>query len=183
MKTQSQLRNKKYIFETKAGLFSKDDVDSGSRLLIENLDIKDGDIVIGLGSGYGPIGLVAANLTPHGKAFLVDVDIRAIKYAKLNAQLNHILNVKIFASDGFEDVPQEIKFDVVLSNPPSHVPKETMIEFIENAYQRLNPGGRLYFVTETRIKPLIKREFERIFGNYEVVAANKDYAVAITRKQ
>jgi len=179
MKIVATLRNQQYIFETKPGLFSKDKIDLGTRLLIENMEIKNGDTVVDLGCGYGPIGIVAANLAPEGRVYLVDIDIRALKYAKINAEINSTKNVEILASDGFEKIPPEINFDVVLSNPPSHMPKETIIEFIENSKMRLRENGKLYFVTVKRIKPLIKREFERVFGNYSSVASKYEHVISL----
>ncbi len=53
MRITTILRGKEYTFETKPGLFLKDEVDSGSQMLIENMEIKDDDIVIDLGCGWG----------------------------------------------------------------------------------------------------------------------------------
>ena len=171
------LRGRNFRFEAKPGLFSKSEVDRGSRLLIEHMHIKSTDTVLDLGCGYDAIGLVAASLANEGKVYMVDTDIRAVKYSKTNASLNKINNVEIIASDGFEELPS-IHFDVIFSNPPSHLPKETMIEFIEGAKRELKKGGKLYFVNEKRLKPLIKREFERVFGNYKVVIRDYKYIVS-----
>ena len=171
------LRGRNFRFKTKPGLFSKNIVDPGSKLLIEYMVVKSSDTVLDLGCGYGAIGLVAASLANEGKVYMVDTDIRAVKFSKINAFLNKIENVEIIASDGFEEL-STMCFDVVLSNPPSHLPKETMIEFIEGAKENLNKGGKLYFVNEKRIQPLVKREFRRVFGNYEWVTQNPQYIVS-----
>ena len=168
-------------FETAPGLFSKDHVDRGSILLIENMEIDPTDTVLDIGCGYGPIGLAAAVRAYKGKVFMVDVDIRAIEYSRINAELNKITNVQIIPSDGFEDLPKG-HFNVVLSNPPSHTPKETVVKFIKDSKSRLHKDGKLYFITERRIKPFIKREFEQIFGNYEAVAANDTFVVSLARQ-
>jgi 16S rRNA (guanine1207-N2)-methyltransferase len=175
------LRGNEFRFNTKPGLFSKDEIDAGSRLLIDHMEIRPTDAVIDLGCGYGAIGLVAASLATEGNVYMVDVDIRAVEYSQSNAELNDIKNVKVIASDGFKKVP-EIEFDVVVSNPPSHMPKETIIEFIEEAHRRLCKGGRLYFVNERRIRSMIQREFERVFGNYARVAADSQYIVSMATK-
>jgi len=87
-------------FETKPGLFSWERVDRGSALLVEHVQVKDGDIIADVGCGWGAIGLALATLTPRGKVVMVDVDIRAVEYAGRNATLNSIKNVLIVASDG-----------------------------------------------------------------------------------
>ena len=181
MRITKLLRDKEYQFETKPGLFSKEQVDAGSELLIETMEIRPTDVVLDIGCGYGPIGLVAANLARDGKVYMVDTDIRAIKYALMNAELNKIKNVEIKASDGFEEV-SDITFDLVVSNPPSHVPKETLLEFIQDAKTQLKKNGLILFVTERRIKPLIEREFKRVFGNYEVLATHAQYVVSAAQQ-
>lgn len=179
---KTTLLNNEILFETKPGLFSKGQVDAGSRLLLENIEINDADTILDLGCGYGAIGLAVAKLALRGQVFMVDVDIRAVKYSRINAELNHLRNTEIIASDGFEGLPLNLKFNLVLSNPPSHVANETIIEFIIGAHKNLMMGGKLYFVTEKRIKPFIKREFDRIFGNYQMVSQNAIYVVSMARK-
>lgn len=176
------LRGKEFAFETKAGLFSREHVDTGSKLLIEALEIKPDDTILDIGCGYGPIGLAAAYAAPRGKVFMVDVDIRAIKISKKNAITNQIHNVFILPSDGFEDVPADVPLNLVVSNPPSHTPKETVLQFISDAHRQLVKGGRLYFVTERRIKPMIQREFEKIFGNYSIAASDSEFIVSLAIK-
>ena len=183
MQIKTTLRGREFVFETKPGLFSKEHVDPGSLLLIENMAVKNGDTVIDLGCGYGAIGLSMASLIPNGKVYMVDTDIRAVEYSKRNAQLNQIKNVEIVASDGYANLPKDLKCDLIVSNPPSHTPKETIIEFIEGAKNRLNEGGKLYFVTEKRISPMIKREFVRVFGNHETVNSKLQYVLSMAIKE
>lgn len=61
------LRGKSFRFTSDAGVFSKGDIDYGSRVLIEAMDIPDGSAVLDVGCGYGPIGISAAYLAPKGK--------------------------------------------------------------------------------------------------------------------
>lgn len=168
---------REFQFETKPGLFSKNEMDLGSKFLLENVEVGRNDTIVDLGCGYGAIGLVVAKIAIQGKVYMVDVDIRAIKYSKINAELNGVKNVEVIASDGWENVPKA-NFDLVISNPPSHVANETIIDFIEGAKMFLKSRGGIYFVTEKRIKPMIKREFERVFGNYQMIAQNGSYIVS-----
>lgn len=177
------IKDRELVFETRAGLFSKDHVDPGSILLIENVEIKDGDVIEDLGCGYGAIGLPLAIHTPSGIVFMVDTDIRAVELSKINAELNKINNISVMASDGFKNLPKDLKCNLVVANPPSHTPKEIIIEFVEGAERHLNMGGKLYFVTENRIVPMIRKEFERIFGNYERVIGKHQYTLSATYKQ
>ena len=62
---QADLRGKTYRFQSDAGVFSKGEVDFGTRLLIDCLELRPGQVVLDLGCGYGPIGVVAADWWPR----------------------------------------------------------------------------------------------------------------------
>lgn len=171
-------RGKQYTFETKPGLFSKEKIDKGSSLLLNSLHVKETDICLDLGCGYGALGIIVAEQAKQGSVWMVDVDMRAIKYSQINADINKVHNSMVIASDGFEKIPFAQKFNIIISNPPTHAPKETIVEFIEGAKQHLLPGGKLSFVTESRISPMIKREFLRAFSNYQVVTKDNTYIVS-----
>ena len=83
------------------GLFSPKEVDSGSRLLMDFLEIKESDVCLDMGCGYGVIGLVMAKLAPNGKVYMVDRDFVAVDYAKKNAEVNHLTNCEAFLSNAF----------------------------------------------------------------------------------
>lgn len=182
MRIKTNLRGKDYLFETKPGLFSKNEVDPGTKLLIENISINREDTVLDLGCGWGAIGIVSADLVGNGRVYMVDVDIRAIKYSLINARLNQVSSrVEIKLSDGFEELG-DLSFNLIASNPPSHLAKEEIIDLVKEAKKHLKSGGKLYFVTERRIKPFIKKEFEEIFGNYQEIKEDQVYTVSLTVK-
>ena len=74
------LRQQSFRFITDAGVFSKGDVDFGSRLLAESFVMPEveGD-VLDVGCGYGPIGLSIAASFPDRKIHMVDVNERALR--------------------------------------------------------------------------------------------------------
>ena len=51
---QIKLRGKEFTFVTDAGVFSKKEIDFGSKLLIETMVIDRKDTVLDVGCGYGP---------------------------------------------------------------------------------------------------------------------------------
>lgn len=173
------INGREFIFKTKPGLFSHTKFDSGTKLLIDTMEIRLGDKVLDLGCGYGPIGIVAATLARNNTVYMVDTDIRAVKYAEINAQLNNIQNVEILPSDGFEALNENLKFDVIVSNPPNHSPKETFIEFFKGAKAHLKKNGKLLFVTERRLTPMVKRELINIFGNFKKKASDSEYIIGL----
>ena len=100
-----RLRGYDFRFTTDVGVFSKKEVDFGSRLLIESFTVPEveGDI-LDVGCGYGPIGLSLAKSYENRNIHMVDVNHRALELAKRNAKNNNILNVSIYESYCYEGV-------------------------------------------------------------------------------
>ena len=179
---KEELRGKVFLFHTRPGVFSKGAVDQGSRLLIETMEIKPGDTVLDLGCGYGPIGIVAADLAIQGKVMLVDANLRAVRLAEENIKMNSINNAKALLSDGLEAVADQ-QFTVILSNPPASSGIEIFEEFCQDSFNCLKPTGKLYFVTQGRLKEAVKRVFQKVFGNYEIAGRNAKYLVSLAVKK
>ncbi|MBC9721192.1 MAG: methyltransferase, partial [Lactobacillus sp.] len=78
-----RLRGYDFRFTTDVGVFSKKEVDFGSRLLIESFTVPEveGDI-LDVGCGYGPIGLSLAKSYENRNIHMVDVNHRALELAK-----------------------------------------------------------------------------------------------------
>ncbi len=176
------LREKKFCFHSTWGLFSPSVIDEGSRLLINAMEIHPSDMVLDLGCGYGPIGIVAASLAPQGHVHMVDKDFVAVEFAKNNAALNYLKNCECYLSNGFSHIDPKRTFHVILSNPPSHMPKELLTTFFQDAKSHLKPGGKFYLVIAVRLKNYLKEALTEIFGNYEKLAVSKDYIVASATK-
>src|SRR5574344_3095248 len=82
-----QLFGEKYTFKSDAGVFSKEGLDDGTRLLLESIAKTDlGARILDLGCGVGPIGLILAHLDPKRHVCLADVNLRALDCAKFNAE-------------------------------------------------------------------------------------------------
>lgn len=175
----AELRGNKLSFRSTWGLFSPAAIDAGSRLLIEEMEISRKDAVLDVGCGYGAIGIAAASLASEGKAHLVDKDFVAVEYAKKNIAANGLKNTEAYLSNLFSGVPPQVKFDVVLSNPPAQGGRELLSIFLNDAYARLNPGGKLYVVTVSGLKEFIKRNFEEVFGNYRKIRQSGSHVVAL----
>ncbi|MHA0857671.1 class I SAM-dependent methyltransferase [Paenibacillus sp. CMAA1364] len=183
-KTNEQvLRGEKYQFISDAGVFSKNGVDFGSKVLIEAMDIGREAHVLDVGCGYGPIGLAAAKLASNGHVTMIDVNNRAIKLAKENAQLNGISNVSIVESDLYTAVKGQ-RFDVILSNPPIRAGKETVHAIFEQAYDHLIEGGTLWVVIQKKQgAPSAKDKLEKCFGEVQEVTKEKGYRIFKAVKQ
>lgn len=73
--------------------------------------------VLDLGTGSGAIGLSIKHSRPNSKVTLIDVSQAALDVASSNAA-SLGLNVKSLQSHWFENVPNDSRFDLIVSNPP-----------------------------------------------------------------
>ena len=166
-----------YSVETRAGVFSRDGLDSGTRLLIDCMEAQPTDHILDWGCGWGALGMVAARLSARGYATLIDSNIRAISCAKENLRRNRICNAVARVIDARVFDPRE-KFDLIVSNPPFHDGNSAAHPLIEGAFRALRPGGRLMLVVmrpEAYLKH-IRRVFGKGKGN---IMAQKDGYVVL----
>lgn len=168
-------------FHTTWGTFSPRNIDEGTLMLLDYMQISPADDCLDLGCGYGPIGLTMASLAPQGHTTMVDRDFVAIQYAQKNATLNNIRNVDALLSNGFDSI-RDRQFDIVASNIPAKVGNEMLTLFLHDAYQQLKPGGRFYVVTITGLRKYIQRNFREVFGNYDKLKQGNQYTIAMAVK-
>lgn len=126
------------------GVFSKDHLDYGSKLLIEtiinncNKDLK----ILDVGCGYGFIGISLSKIMNYDST-MVDVNKRALHLCEMNIKNNKV-NARAYESNIYENV--EGKFDMVISNPPIRAGKKVVLEILLRAKEFLNIDGELWFV-------------------------------------
>lgn len=179
-----ELRHHQFRFKTDQGVFSKKEVDFGSRFLIEvfEMPILDGN-VLDIGCGYGPIGLSLAKDLPDRLIHMVDVNQRAIGLAKENAKLNGIDNVEIYESDRFTGIT-ETNFAAILTNPPIRAGKRVVHDLLEQSYHHLAPEGEAWVVIQKKQgAPSAIAKLEEIFGTAEVFAKRKGYYILRASKR
>ncbi|MEH7117723.1 class I SAM-dependent methyltransferase [Neobacillus vireti] len=178
-----KLRNFSFRFKTDNGVFSKREVDFGSRLLIESFMMPDVEgHVLDVGCGYGPIGLSIAKEFNNRIVHMVDVNERAIQLAKENASLNHITNVDIYESDRLLNV-KDAQFAAVLTNPPIRAGKQTVHDIFEQSYKRLVPDGELWVVIQKKQgAPSALEKLKTLFSDVETVDKTKGYFIIKAKK-
>ena len=174
------LLGQKMNFYTDAGVFSKKMIDYGSQVLLSTLDFQEGESVLDVGCGYGPIGLSLAKA--KGVAVtMVDVNERALDLAKKNASRNGV-EAQIFSSDVYEAV--EGVFDHVISNPPIRAGKKVVHQVITGSFDHLKPGGDLTIVIQKKQgAPSAKAKMEETFGTCEIVKKDKGYYILRSVKE
>lgn len=164
-------------FVTDAGVFSKKQIDYGSRCLIEHLSLDSGDMVLDVGCGYGAIGLFAAKQVGEGVVTMIDVNERAVALAQENADKNNISNVRILQSDLFDRLGNDT-FDVVVSNPPIRAGKSVVHSIYEGAAERLKVGGTLWVVIQKKQgAPSTLKKLKELFVEVVEVDKSKGYRI------
>ena len=172
-----------FKFETDAGVFSKSEVDFGSRVLIDTFEMPEvaGD-VLDVGCGYGPIGLSIAKANPERFVHMMDINTRAIALAEKNAQINGVQNVRIFESNGLASVG-DVKAAAILTNPPIRAGKETIFRFYDESYEKLVEGGELRAVIQKKQgAPSTVSHLEELFSEVAVVEKKKGYWIIQAKK-
>ncbi len=163
-----------YSVETRAGVFSRDGLDDGTRFLIDCMEVRPTDHILDWGCGWGALGMVAARLSAKGNATLVDSNIRAVSCAEENLRRNRICNAVVHVGDARVFDRRE-KFDLIVSNPPFHDGNAAAHPLIEGAFRALRPGGRLMLVVMRPESYL--RHIRRVFGQGEIMAQKDGYVV------
>ncbi|MBO1005423.1 class I SAM-dependent methyltransferase [Pseudogracilibacillus auburnensis] len=173
------LRNESFTFKTDQGVFSKKDIDFGSRLLIESFELPtiQGPI-LDIGCGYGPIGISLAKSYPDRIVHMVDVNERAIGLTKENAVVNKVPNTEVYVSDRLEGVAEK-EFSAIVTNPPIRAGKRVIYDIFEKSYDHLADGGYLYIVIQKKQgAPSAKTKLAEVFeGMVETVVKDKGYFV------
>lgn len=127
------------------GVFSKDELDEGTRILLEaGLTTKWEGLVGDIGCAIGTVGIVLASLSKTSSIYLVDVNQRAVDLAIENADNLQLSNVQISTHDGITHWPNE--FDSLWLNPPIRAGKSVMYRLYQEAYDHLKEGGSLLVV-------------------------------------
>ena len=179
---RTHLRGKPFEFLTASGVFSKKRVDLGTRLLIESMILPKSGCVLDIGCGYGVVGIAAAVFNPDLHVVMVDVNMRAVRLARRNAEINNVQNVTIMHGQLYEPI-KGFSFNCVLSNPPVSAGIETVKAIITGAAEYMSNEALFQMVIRSKIGG--KRLFtilENAFGNVRILARQSGYRVLISEK-
>ena len=140
--------NEKFTFTTDNGVFSKDNVDYGSYLLIKNIyKRKLGRSILDLGCGWGPIGIIIKRFNGDANVTLVDINSRAIELANINA-LNNKTLVETYLCKDINTL--NTLFDSIILNPPIRAGKVVVYDLYLKAHDVLKEDGSLYIVIQKK---------------------------------
>jgi 16S rRNA G1207 methylase RsmC len=131
------------------GVFGSRGVDLGTLVLLKEAPAPppQGEI-LDLGCGYGPIAIALARKSPEARLWAVDVNERALELTKANAVSAAVPNV-VASMPG--EVPADIQFDAIYSNPPVRIGKAALHDLLLSWLGRLRPSGRAYLVVQRNL--------------------------------
>lgn len=163
-------KDSSFTFTSDLGVFSKNKVDYGSKVLVEtilNMNFTNKRI-LDVGCGYGFIGIVLSKIT-NSYVDMVDINKRAVHLSLMNIENNKV-NASAFISDAYENIKET--YDYIVTNPPIRTGKQKVLEVLLNAKEHLNKNGILYYVIRKDQGAISISE--KLKGIYNVELLKKD---------
>jgi 16S rRNA (guanine1207-N2)-methyltransferase len=135
---------------TDAGVFAGSAVDPGTKYLLLDGPSPgpEARALLDLGCGYGPIALALARRAPSATVWAVDVNERARALCAANAEAAGLANVRVAAPD---DVPDDVAFDGMWSNPPIRVGKDALHALLLRWLPRLDRAAHAALVVQKHL--------------------------------
>ncbi|GAB2680574.1 class I SAM-dependent methyltransferase [Thalassiella azotivora] len=134
---------------TSSGVFSGHRLDLGTRVLLREVpDPPEHGDLLDLGCGWGPVALTMAMLAPEARVWAVDVNDRALDLTRRNAEALGLGGVRAVHPD---DVPDDVRFAAIWSNPPIRVGKAALHELLCRWLPRLDDGASAFLVVQRNL--------------------------------
>lgn len=179
----AELAGRTLRVSTRPGVFSFDHLDEATAILSTVMEVRAGEHVLDIGCGAGALGTLAGLQNGDARVLMLDADVEAVRSAERTARMAGLANAEARTSDVGAAVRGE-RFDVVVTNPPFHVGKATDLnvpmQFIRDAWDALQPGGRMYLVANRTLP--YERAVEARFGAVETVHDGVRFKVLKARR-
>lgn len=177
------LRGKSFEFLTASSVFSKKQVDLGTRLLIETMLLPETGSVLDVGCGYGVVGIAVAASNPKLRVIMTDVNERAVRLARQNTQKNKVHDTEVRRGYLYEPV-KDSTFNCILSNPPVSAGMTTVKALIIQTPTVMAENASFQMVIRSKIgAKTLPHIFNETFGNCQVLARKSGYRVLKAEKQ
>jgi len=179
----THLRDKAFKFLTASSVFSKKQVDLGTRLLIESMQLPAMGAVLDVGCGYGAVGIAAAASNTLLHVVMTDVNMRAVQLARKNIKLNKVSNAEVRHGYLYEPIKNSM-FNCILSNPPVSAGMETVKAIITYAPQVMIEEATFQMVIRSKIgAKTLPPVFNEAFGDCIILARKSGYRVFLGKKR
>jgi len=144
-----RVRGREVDVVTAGGVFSHGRLDLGTQVLLRTVpDPPDDGHLLDLGCGWGPVAIAMAQAAPEASVWAVDVNERALDLTTRNAAALGLTGVRAVRSD---DVPADVRFDAIWSNPPIRVGKPVLHELLRTWLPRLADDGEAHLVVQRNL--------------------------------
>ena len=144
MRFQAEYRGHTLMFQTDSGVFSRTEIDRGTRTLLNALpDGITGD-VLDMGCGYGALGVCLKKHNPDCRLTMADINERAVRLARKNAEQNGA-EADVIQSNGFAALAGK-RYDLIMTNPPIRAGKPVIYAMFSDAANVLKENGSLMLV-------------------------------------
>ena len=177
------LFGEEFTFHSDLGVFSKDRLDDGSKLLLETIGKTDlGTNILDLGAGLGPIGLILAYLDPTRSVTLADVNDRALACCRQNAiDLGVAERCEILHSDVYLNLNKT--FSTIVTNPPIRAGKAVTYAMYAGAPSHLIDGGQLILVIRKQQgAESVESYLKTLFPSVSCLAKHKGYRIIVAKR-
>lgn len=162
------------------GVFARNQLDIGARLLLDHLPPAGAAQVIDLGCGNGVLGLAYAKSSPESSITWVDESHLAVASCARNIELNLPTgaNFRAVVDDCLSHVDSH-SVDLVLCNPPFHqehaITEHIARQMFRDAKRVLRKGGEMRLVANRHLP--YYHPLKRLFKNVHQVASNAKFVV------
>jgi len=175
-----QLLGKSVEVETAGGTFSPDRLDQGTAVLLSHVQIAPrGGNLLDIGCGWGPIALSLALQAPQATVWAVDVNERSLQLTRENAARLGVANLKVCRPD---EVPADLTFDGIWSNPPIRVGKDVLHEILQTWLPRLSAGASAYLVVQKNLgSDSLHRWLDQVMPAFETSRVDTAKAFRVLR--
>lgn len=134
---------------TSGGIFSPDRIDPGTSVLLEHLaEAPPSGDLLDVGCGWGPIALSLAMKSPLATVWAIDVNERSLNLTRQNADRLGLKNVRACRP---EEIPEDLQFQGIWSNPPIRVGKGELHSILQRWLPRLAPDGESFLVVQKNL--------------------------------
>jgi 16S rRNA (guanine1207-N2)-methyltransferase len=166
-------------FTTASGVFAQDGLDKATDVLLRSSAPPTGGTILDLGCGWGPIACAVAAACPTATVWATDTNTRALELTALNAVR---LGVTVHTAPP-DDIPADLVFDQIWSNPPIRIGKDALHELMLRWLPRLAPEGVARLVVGRNLgADSLQRWLTDQGWPTERVASEKGFRVLLVRR-
>jgi 16S rRNA (guanine1207-N2)-methyltransferase len=148
-KVEVLLADLAFTMRTDSGVFAHGKVDMGTQLLLsQEVPLPGEGNLLDLGCGAGVIALTLAQRAPSSRVWAVDINARARELCARNAATLNCENITVCSP---EEVPQDVRFDGIWSNPPIRIGKSELHSLLDRWLWRILPDGEIWLVVSKHL--------------------------------